>query len=175
MTGLPEKNRDCTEGTVLQWRRWYITICRSGSKALKRYVFGFLLQWHWGWCVLPHLGGGASTSGVKAFGTSHLGRLEVVSIFHPSVRGFGLPRGFAVPHQRVIDELLDVLGLLYEMRWSWKHEEPEQTGLFTCCTNHGLWCNDVYKNGSLKKKKNMFQFYFCYSVLGLNYSVTLFF
>lgn len=51
---------------------------------------------------------------------SYLCRFKVLSIFHPPVRRLGLPCGFALPHQRVIDELLDILRFLDQMRRCWK-------------------------------------------------------
>lgn len=47
---------------------------------------------------------------------THLRGLQVLAIFHPAVRRLRLPRGFALPHQRIINELLDILGFLNELR-----------------------------------------------------------
>jgi len=43
---------------------------------------------------------------------TYLSGLQVLSILHPPVRGFGFPCGLAFPHQRVIYGLLHILGLL---------------------------------------------------------------
>lgn len=75
-------------------------------------------------CCSKHRIRGALISVVTPVrGGSHLRRLQVLSVFHPPEGRFGLPGGFTLPHHRVIDELLDVLRLLDEMRRSWKHEE----------------------------------------------------
>lgn len=64
--------------------------------------------------------GGTLSSVSKDGSRSHLGGLQVLSILHPSVRRLRLPRGFALPHQRVVNELLGLLGLLDEMWRSWR-------------------------------------------------------
>lgn len=53
---------------------------------------------------------------------THLEGLQILAIFHPPERRLRLPRGFALPHQRIINELLDVLGFLNELRrgCTWK-------------------------------------------------------
>lgn len=74
--------------------------------------------------LLPILGRRVLSSISKnmlALGRSHLCRLQVLSIFHPPVRRLRLPCGFTLPHQRVINELLDILGFLNEVRRCWKH------------------------------------------------------
>ena len=49
---------------------------------------------------------------------SYLCGLQVLPVLHPPIGGLGLPSRLALPHQRVVDGLLDVLGFLNEMRLS---------------------------------------------------------